>query len=161
MHWPEVWTTKRKEIKSLRWSNNYFRGRLNSTSDCERGKLKWTSSWATARFQCVGFKGSNAIAVKEGRKWLDRNGRSRKFAEILREHGGYLDASDFAFVVHRLLYLPESRRLIAWDNRRADSPANASKPRHRQLSETSRTTRTVKGFSTARNAISVCAEQRK
>jgi hypothetical protein len=23
--------------------------------------------------------------------------------------------SDFAFVVHRLLYLPESRRLIAWD----------------------------------------------
>jgi hypothetical protein len=53
--------------------------------------------------------------VREGRSgWVEEDAPS-KFAEILRDHGGYLDVSDFAFVVHRLLYLPESRRLIAWD----------------------------------------------
>jgi predicted RNA-binding Zn-ribbon protein involved in translation (DUF1610 family) len=106
---------KTEEIKSLRWSNSYFRGRLNSTqiasAQVEVDFKLGNRSISVRR----GFKGSNAIAVKEGRSgWIETDA-PEKFAEILREHGGYLDASDFAFVVHRLLYLPESRRLIAWD----------------------------------------------
>jgi predicted RNA-binding Zn-ribbon protein involved in translation (DUF1610 family) len=104
-----------EEVKALRWSHGYFRGRLSPTQiasaqvevDFKLGK----HSVSVRR----GFKGSNVIAVREGRSGWIEEGAPEYFAKIIREHGGYLEASDFAFVVHRLLYLPESRRLIAWD----------------------------------------------
>jgi hypothetical protein len=106
---------KTEEIKALRWSNSYFRGRLNSTQIASAQvevDFKLGNHPISVR---RGFKGSNVVAVKEGRKeWMETDAPNI-FSKILREHGGYLDTSDFAFVVHRLLYLPESRRLIAWD----------------------------------------------
>jgi len=106
---------KTEENKALRWSNNYFRGRLNSTqiasAQVEVDFKLGTHSISVRR----GFKGPSVVAVREGRgDWIE-NDAPQKFSEVLREYGGYIDASDFAFVVHRLLYLPESRRLIAWD----------------------------------------------
>ena len=54
---------KTEEIKSLRWSNNYFRGRLNSTqiasAQVEVDFKLGNRSISVRR----GFKGSNAIAV--------------------------------------------------------------------------------------------------
>lgn len=104
-----------EEVKALRWSHGYFRGRLSPTQlasaevevDFQLGK----HSISVRR----GFKGSNVIAVRDGRgAWVDQDAPA-VFAKLIRSYGGYLEPNDFAFVVHRLLYLPESRRLIAWD----------------------------------------------
>ncbi len=104
-----------EEVKALRWTHGYFRGRLSATQianaqvevDFQLGSHK-----VSVR---RGFKGANVVAVRDGSgKWDEKDADSR-FREILSQFGGYLNPSDFAFVVHRLLYLPESRRLIAWD----------------------------------------------
>lgn len=104
-----------EDIKALRWTHAYFRGRLNATQlatalievDFKLGK----NSVSVRR----GFQGSNVVAVRDGRSsWVEKDA-DQFFAHLLREHGGYHAVTDFAFVVHRLLYLPESRRLIAWD----------------------------------------------
>jgi predicted RNA-binding Zn-ribbon protein involved in translation (DUF1610 family) len=107
---------KTEEIKALRWSSKYFSGRLNP-NQIENAQVEVDFKLGEHSVSIRrGFNGSNVIAVREGRSgWIDE-GAPIKFAEILRNHGGYLDVSDFAFVVHRLLYLPESRRLIAWDS---------------------------------------------
>jgi hypothetical protein len=102
-------------VKSLRWSHSYFRGRLEpiqvSAAQVEVDFKLGNKAISVRR----GFRGSDVIAVREGRGNWDVNEAASKFAKLLREHGGYLDATDFGFLVHRLLYLPESRRLIAWD----------------------------------------------
>jgi hypothetical protein len=106
---------KIEEKKWLRWSSSYFRGRLSPTqigaAEVEVRFRLGDRSIAVRR----GFKGPDVLAVREGNAaWTSENAGDR-FAEALRIYGGYLDVNDFAFVVHRLLYLPESRRLIAWD----------------------------------------------
>lgn len=104
-----------EDVKALRWSHGYFRGRLSPTQlasaevevDFQLGK----HSLSVRR----GFKGSNVTAVRDGRgTWAEMDAPT-VFANLIRTYGGYLEPNDFAFVVHRLLYLPESRRLIAWD----------------------------------------------
>lgn len=108
-----------EDVKASRWSHNYFRGRLSSNQvaaaqvevDFRLGK----HNVSVRR----GFRGSQVTGVRDGRgAWIEAGNDTdpgELFADLLREHGGYLAASDFAFVVHRLLYLPETRRLIAWD----------------------------------------------
>jgi len=106
---------KTEEIKSLRWSSGYFSGRLNS-NQITRAQVEVDFKLGKHAISVRrGFKGSNVVAVREGRGGWIENDAPSKLAELLRDHGGYLDMSDFTFVVHRLLYLPESRRLIAWD----------------------------------------------
>jgi predicted RNA-binding Zn-ribbon protein involved in translation (DUF1610 family) len=104
-----------EEIKALRWGHGYFRGRLSATqlatAQVEVDFKLGNHAIAVRR----GFKGSNAVAVRSGRGGWETKDADQAFEKLLREHGGYLSASDFAFIVHRLLYLPESRRLIAWD----------------------------------------------
>lgn len=104
-----------EEIKALRWGHGYFRGRLSATqlatAQVEVDFKLGNHTIAVRR----GFKGSNVVAVRSGRSGWEDKEADQLFENLLREHGGYLSASDFAFVVHRLLYLPESRRLIAWD----------------------------------------------
>lgn len=106
---------KIEDTKSFRWSNSYFSGRLTSSQiasaqvevDFRLGK----HAISVRR----GFRASNVTAVRDGRgAWIEEDS-SNAFGALLREYGGYLDPTDFAFLVHRLLYLPESRRLIAWD----------------------------------------------
>lgn len=106
---------KVEDVKALRWSHSYFRGRLSpnqiSTAYVEVEFRLGKKSISVRR----GFRGSQVVAVRDGRgNWVEDNA-AMLFGQLLREYGGYLESSDFAFVVHRLLYLPESRRLIAWD----------------------------------------------
>jgi len=106
---------KTEEIKALRWSHGYFRGRLDPSQITDAQvevDFKLGNHAISVR---RGFKGSDVTAVRDGRSgWVEENA-DELFGKLLREYGGYRDSSDFAFVVHRLLYLPESRRLIAWD----------------------------------------------
>lgn len=104
-----------EDIKALRWNHSYFRGRLSSNQIAD-AKVEIDFKLGQNSFSVRRtFKGSNVVAVRENTSaWIEEKA-SDEFARILKEHGGYSDPSDFSFVVHRLLYLPESRRLVAWD----------------------------------------------
>lgn len=107
-----------EDEKAFRWSHTYFRGRLGST-DARSAYVE--VDIAFAGYECSvrrGFSGTDVLAFrdKSGRKWIEgRDQASNAFTEAVVRHGGYASLADFAFVVHRLLYLPESRRLLAWD----------------------------------------------
>ena len=64
-----------------------------------------------------GFSGSDVIGFREDRSaWLDDRSTARDaFERTLNECGGYQSPDDFSFVVHQISYLPENRRLLAWD----------------------------------------------
>jgi len=107
-----------EEEKRLRWGYSYFRSRVAS----ESGKTALVEvSFRLGKEQISlrrGLTGSNVVAVRatsRGPKWFDTDSAGALFDELLRTHGGYENSSDFGFVVTRLLYLPENRRLIAWD----------------------------------------------
>lgn len=108
-----------EEQKSLRWSHDYFRHRL------DKGKV--SSSFVEVEFTLGvaslgvrrGFTNSGVAAFRNNKSkdWIvDTEEAQKAFSHALLTFGGYRDSSDFAFVVHRLLYLDESRRLLAWDN---------------------------------------------
>jgi hypothetical protein len=107
-----------EEDKELRWNHSYFRGRLNASQlraasvevDFALGKTEFTVR--------RGLNGSHVIGFRAGRsnKWIEDKERPQEaFDRALRDSGGYQSTQDFAFIVHRLLYLPETRRLLAWD----------------------------------------------
>lgn len=104
--------------KSLRWDNRYFRGRLNAnqlhTASVEVDFALGTFPLSVRRR----LNGPHVSAFREGHsgKWIEEQEKAEEaFNEALSEVGGYQSTNDFAFIVHRLLYLPESRRLLAWD----------------------------------------------
>jgi DNA repair exonuclease SbcCD ATPase subunit len=107
-----------EEDKRLRWGHSYFRSRLSP----EQSK----SATVTVTFQLRdiritvrrGLLGSRltGIRVAPGEGWIeDSIAAENVYSEVLSSLGGYPSLADFAFVVHRLLYLPENRRLLAWD----------------------------------------------
>ncbi|MCX5735123.1 MAG: AAA family ATPase [candidate division NC10 bacterium] len=105
--------------KDHRWSHSYFHGRLargearNATIEVE---------FSLGAFTCEvrrGFAGNHVTAFRANRgdSWIDDKERAgAAFENFLLRYGHYASVGDFAFVVHRLLYLPESRRLLAWDS---------------------------------------------
>ncbi len=105
-----------EETKSHRWDHSYFRGRLNArragTASIEVDFAMENATFSVRR----GFRGSEVTAFRKGsKKWIDGKDANAAFEKAIREHGGYQHIVDFAFIVHRLIYLPESRRLLAWD----------------------------------------------
>jgi predicted RNA-binding Zn-ribbon protein involved in translation (DUF1610 family) len=97
--------------KTFRWDHRYFRGRLNA-DDLREATVTVDFSLGRATFSVVrGFMNNSILDLKQGGKRRP----VEQFAQALNHFGGYASVEDFAFVVHRLLYLPESRRLIAWD----------------------------------------------
>lgn len=103
-----------EDKKQFRWDHRYFHGRIGEENinnaqvevDFQFGK----SSFSIRR----GFKSSIELGVRLEKKWITSDA-SNLYEQILSEFGGYNEKSDFRFLVHRLLYLPENRRLIAWD----------------------------------------------
>jgi hypothetical protein len=110
-----------EENKSLRWDHRYFRGRLNATqlqaASVEVDFALGNSELTVRR----GLKGSQVTGFRTGRsqKWIENSENSHEaqvaFDGALQDLGGYQSTQDFSFIVHRLLYLPESRTLLAWD----------------------------------------------
>jgi len=101
--------------KSLRWDHRYFLNRLGpeAGSTVEVDFMLGDITLSVRR----GFKTSRVIGFRLGNnKWIEDPQYSHKaFEDAVMEHGYYRNFDDFRFLVHRLLYLPESRRLIAWD----------------------------------------------
>ncbi|MCU0797683.1 MAG: hypothetical protein MUF31_17310 [Akkermansiaceae bacterium] len=104
-----------EEQKALRWSHSYFKGRLSNES-LSKARIEVTFRLgATSISVRRGVRSSAVLGVQVDKgEWVEKD-TEELFAQILQSAGGYENTSDFAFVVHRLLYLPESRRLLAWD----------------------------------------------
>jgi hypothetical protein len=101
--------------KSMRWGYGYFRDRLD-TADEARVEVDFALANTVLTVR-RGFKGSQVTGfrVNNGR-WIESGAEAgRAFVRALEKWGNYSHLDDFRFLVHRLLYLPESRRLIAWD----------------------------------------------
>jgi DNA repair exonuclease SbcCD ATPase subunit len=108
-----------EEDKRLRWGHAYFRSRLNTkqlrvarvTVSFSLGKERVHVRRDLTSSQIEAFRSSTAFPT-----WIDnREAAERALNSVLRDFGGYANQDDFAFMVHRLMYLPESRRLLAWD----------------------------------------------
>jgi len=111
-------TEEIEEEKRLRWGHAYFRSRL-STESSKTAMVE--VAFRLGREQITvrrGLTGTHVIGVRStsvGTKWIDSDEANVVYPELLRAHGGYETPFDFAFIVNRLLYLPENRRLLAWD----------------------------------------------
>ncbi|MCP3166842.1 AAA family ATPase [Myxococcus qinghaiensis] len=103
--------------RSFRWNHKWFSGRIDPE--------KASSAFVEIEFHLgqrrIGirrhFSSSSVSAVKltDSDEWItDRKKAASVLASEL-ETAGFRSIDDFAFVVHRLLYLAEDRRAIAWD----------------------------------------------
>lgn len=106
-----------EDQKYLRWDAKYFRRRLNPGQDTEvRVEFELGSSRiAVTR----GIRSDDVRSVKiNGDPLIDDTevATARYESEVIRA-GGYNKFSDFRFLVHRLSYLPETRRSIVWDQK--------------------------------------------
>lgn len=104
------------EEKSSRWNHLFFSGRFNLKKD--RPTVEVCFKFAENRIWVRrGFTGDALIGFKNGSEgWIeDSSTAEKKFETVIRSLGGYRSLDDFKFVVHRLLYMPESRQLLAWD----------------------------------------------
>lgn len=109
-----------EEKKAFRWDHKYFQKRL--------GKKQTDTAYIQVDFALGqqkmsvrrGVNSSNIIAFRRGGNKKNWEGSARKakkgFESSLRENGKYASIVEFDFMVHRVLYLPENRRLLAWDN---------------------------------------------
>ena len=107
-----------EEDKRLRWDHRYFRGRLDAAQlrsaaievDFAFGNVEVTVRRGLTGTHLTGFRSAGS------KQWIEDIEESRlAFEQALRDFGGFQSTDDFAFIVHRLLYLPETRRLLAWD----------------------------------------------
>ncbi len=108
-----------EDEKALRWSHKYFRRRIDDEQlasalievDFAFGKHKVSVRRGFSQSGIVAFRHRHEV------EWLeDADAAKIAFDSTLAQYGGYDKPEDFAFIVHRLLYLPETRRLIAWDS---------------------------------------------
>ncbi|MHC5055811.1 MAG: ATP-binding protein, partial [Planctomycetota bacterium] len=104
-----------EETKSLRWGHGYFRKRLKS-AQVASVEVEFALGQKTLSVR-RGFRNSNVIGFRLGDDdWVEDVVQAHEdYSEAIQKWGSYQSVSDFSFIVHRLLYLPESRRLIAWD----------------------------------------------
>lgn len=109
-----------KEIesdKAKRWDHRYFHTRLNNH--------------VSALVEIIFILGDAKILVQRGlttnrvlkcevateviKSMEYSQDMQIRFRTAIAQHGGYKRTEDFDYVIHKLLYLPETRRMIAWD----------------------------------------------
>lgn len=109
-----------KEIesdKAKRWDHRYFQTRLNNHSSAIV-EIIFTLGDAQILVQ-RGLVSNRVLkceitttAVSSSNDHQDMHSR---FQDALSRYGGYKRVEDFDYIIHKLLYLPETRRMIAWD----------------------------------------------
>jgi AAA domain len=102
--------------KKQRWNHQYFRKRLDPdrlrVASVEVDFALGAAEFSVRRL----FTSSSVAAFRASTKgeWSTGDPSLRAMERALQA-SGYRSVNDFAFITQRLLYLPESRRLIAWD----------------------------------------------
>lgn len=108
-----------EEDRRQRWDHRYFRKRLSpevhKSSFVELELSLSKTSFLIRR----GFQGSHLTGFwrkEHTDAWIENpHDATSAYERALTEQGGFANIDDFRFLVHRLLYLSESRQLLAWD----------------------------------------------
>lgn len=110
-------STIEDEEKRFKWDHKYFRDRIDQ-SVTKSAYVEVSFSFQADLYSVRrGFTSDHIIAFRQNKSdWIDSTEEAHNsFLRAITNDGNYKSEDDFAFVVHRLLYLPESRRLLAWD----------------------------------------------
>jgi AAA domain len=103
-----------QDEKRFRWDHSYFRARLSATESADAAvDVAFTLRDTTIQIT-RSLSGGRIAALAVNGEALEGD-LDTAYGDVLRRYGGYQTPGDFAAVVTRLLYLPESRRLLAWD----------------------------------------------
>lgn len=106
-----------EEQKSLRWDAKYFRRRLTPG---QVTSIRIEFELGDSRIIVTrGIRSDDVQAVKINGDALieDSEVATAEYESEVIKAGGYARFSDFCFLVHRLSYLPETRRSIVWDQK--------------------------------------------
>lgn len=110
-------STIEDEEKREKWDHKYFRDRMDQSAT-KSAYVEVSFSFQADMYSVRrGFSNNSVIAFRQNKSdWIDSVEEAHElFLRAITNDGNYQSEDDFAFVVHRLLYLPESRRLLAWD----------------------------------------------
>lgn len=109
-----------KEIesdKAKRWDHRYFRTRLDN-HDSALVELSFILGDAKILVQ-RGLSSNRVlkceVMTEADSSASDAQDMQDKFRSAIVRHGGYKRTEDFDYIIHKLLYLAENRRMIAWD----------------------------------------------
>jgi hypothetical protein len=110
-------STIEDEEKSLKWNHKYFKDRIDQSaikSSFVEVSFDFKSELYSVR---RGFSSDRITAFRcDKSDWVESEDEAHiAFLKAITVDGNYQSQDDFAFIVHRLLYLPETRRLLAWD----------------------------------------------
>ncbi len=103
--------------KMWKWDHKYFHGRIDIGA-IKSAFVEVSFSFGSDNYSLRrGFISERVIAFRNGdADWIERTGDAHKaFVKAISESGNYKSEEDFAFIFHHLLYLPETRQLLAWD----------------------------------------------
>lgn len=106
-----------EEEKSNRWDHRFFKGRfLNSANESSGIEVHFKLGNQTFYVRRM-FSTNRLQSIMVPDKGLIDGDKAAEeaWAEAVKKYGGYRSVEDFNFIVHRLLYMPESRQLLAWD----------------------------------------------
>lgn len=110
-------STIEDEEKREKWDHKYFRDRMDQSA-IKSAYVEVSFSFQTDMYSVRrGFSNNRVIAFRQNKSdWIDSSEDAHKlFLKAITNDGNYKSEDDFAFIVHRLLYLPESRRDLVWD----------------------------------------------
>lgn len=106
-----------EEDKKQRWDHRYFRSRLDESYHAETLiELEFLLGKTVIGVR-RGIIASGILACRNGtNQWIESPGEPGSvFEQLVLTNGRYRKIEDFYFLVHRLLYLPETRRSLIWD----------------------------------------------
>jgi len=106
-----------EDQKWLRWDSKYFRRRFNPGQDTS---IRVEFQLAQTKIAVTrGIRSDAVLSVKIGDDPLidDSEVADARYEQIVTSAGGYNRYSDFRFLMHRLSYLPETRRSLVWDQK--------------------------------------------
>jgi hypothetical protein len=101
--------------KLKRWSSSYFQGRIEDSAVAKVKIVFEISGFLVSVTR--GFK-SNSILELTFNRGPDNSRDSSlddEYESFIINEAGYPSLSDFRFIVHKLLYLPESRPSLVWN----------------------------------------------
>ncbi|RBP75541.1 ATP-binding protein [Marinobacter nauticus] len=100
-----------------KWDHKYFHGRIDKGA-IKSAFVEVSFSFGSYNYSLRrGFITEQVIAFRYGSEdWIESADDAHKaFVKAISESGNYKSEEDFAFIFHHLLYLPETRQLLAWD----------------------------------------------
>lgn len=110
-------STIEDEDNSWKWNHKYFLDRIDQKA-VKSAFVEVSFDFQSGPYSVKrGFSSDRITAFRcDESDWVEGEDEAHQaFVKAITVDGNYQSEEDFAFIVHRLLYLPETRRLLAWD----------------------------------------------